>query len=126
MLSLIKSRVMIIDVLRNCKMIIIAQVFSIKSPNILLHALRKRRKKESKTKNRKRMKKIGMNINEKKNIRSFAQLNILHISRAIRFLLDPVTVLLLVTSHTRRVVIKTVLRKMVKINSLSKMTEEEI
>ena len=61
MLSLIKSRVMIIEVLQNCKMTIIAQVFSIKSPNILLHALRKRNKKTEK-----KNQKIGMNINEKK------------------------------------------------------------
>ena len=67
MLSLIKSRVMIIDVLQNYKMMIIAQVFSIKPPNILLHALRKRRKKEPKTKKKpEKNEKIGMNINEKK------------------------------------------------------------
>ena len=67
MLSLIMSRVMIIDVLQTCKMIIIAQVFSIKSPNILLHALRKRRKKVKDIKTEKKNeKKIGMNINEKK------------------------------------------------------------
>ena len=67
MLSLIKSRLMIIDVLQNCKIMIIAKVFSIKSPNILLHALRKRRKKESKTKRQKKKnEKIGMNRNEKK------------------------------------------------------------
>ena len=76
MLSLIKSLVMIIDVLQNCKMMIIAYVFSIKTPNILLHALRKRRKKEPKTKRQKRKNdKIGIYRNEKrkKNIRSFAQ-----------------------------------------------------
>ena len=65
--ALIKSRVMIIDVLQNCKMMIIAQVFSIKSPNILLHALRKKKKKRVKDKKtEKRMKTIGMNRNEKK------------------------------------------------------------
>ena len=63
MLSLIKSRVMVIDVLQNCKMMILAQVFSIKTPNNLLHASRK---KESKTKRQKRKnEKIGMNRNEK-------------------------------------------------------------
>ena len=72
-----------------------------------------------------------MNINEKKNIRSFAQLNILHISRAIRCFIRPCDCptsidLFTATSHTRRVVIKNILRKMVKINSLSKMTEEVI
>ena len=115
--SLIKSRVMIIDVLQNCKMIIIAQVFSIKSPNILLHALRKRRKKRVKDKKteKKNEKKIGMNINEK-NIRLFAQLNILHISRAIRSFIRPCDCPTSIdwftaTSHTRRVVIKNVLSK---------------
>ena len=68
MLSLIKSRVMIIDVLQNCKMMIIAQVFSIKTPNILLHASRKKRriKKSQRQKDRKeRMKKKGMKRKEK-------------------------------------------------------------
>ena len=112
MLSLIKTRVMIIDVLQNCKMMIIAQVCSIKSPNILLHALRKRRKKRVKDKKteKKRMKKIGMNINGKKN-RSFAQLNILHIYRAIRSFIRPCDCPTSIdwftaTSHARRVVIK--------------------
>ena len=118
MISLIKSRVMIIDVLQNCTMMIIAQVFSIKSPNILLQALRKRRKKEAKTKDRKKNEKIGMNRNEK-NIRSFAQLNILHIPRAIISFIRPCDCPTSIdwftaTSHTRRVVIKNVLRKMVK------------
>ena len=116
MLSLIKSRVMIIDVLQNCKMMIIAQVFSIKSPNILLHALRKKKVKDKKTE--KKNEKIGMNINEK-NIRSFAQLSFLHISRAIRSFIRtcdcPTSIdWFTATSHTRRVVIKNVLRKMVK------------
>ena len=86
MLSLIKSRVMIIDVLQNCKMMIIRQGFSIKTPNILLHASRKKRKKESKTKRQKRKnEKIGMNRNEKGKI--FARY--LHISRAIRSFIRP-------------------------------------
>ena len=55
----------------------------------------------------------------KKNIRSFAQLNILHISRAIRSFIRPCNCPTSIdwftaTSHTRRVVIKNVLRKMVK------------
>ena len=60
---------MIIDVLQNCEMMIIAQVFSIKSPNILLHALRKRRKK---IKDKKTEKRKGMNILNEKQI--FARL----------------------------------------------------
>ena len=78
-----------------------------------------KKKKSKRQKDRKRMKKkIGMNINEKKN-RSFAQLNILHISRAIRSFIRPCDCrtsidLFTATSHTRRLVIRNVLRKMVK------------
>ena len=55
----------------------------------------------------------------KKNIRSFAQLKILHISRAIKSFIRPCDCPTSIdwftaTSHTRCVVIKTVLRKMVK------------
>ena len=55
----------------------------------------------------------------KKKIRSFAQLNILHISRAIRSFIRPSDCPTFIdwftaTSHTRRVVIKNVFRKMVK------------
>ena len=49
-----KSRVMIIDVLQNCKMMIIAQVFSIKTPNILLHASRKKKVKDKKNEKKNR------------------------------------------------------------------------
>ena len=55
----------------------------------------------------------------RKKIRSFAQLNILHISLAIRSFIRPCDCRTSIdwftaTSHTRRVVIKNVLRKMVK------------
>ena len=123
MLSLIKSRVMIIDVLKNCKMMILPQVFSIKTPNILLHASRrqKRKEKESKTKGQKRKnEKIGMNRNEKGKI--FARLLSLTFyifSRAItsftRTYDCPASIdWFTATSHTRRVVIKIVLRKMAR------------
>ena len=56
---------------------------------------------------------------KKKNIRSFAQLNISQIFRAIRFFIRPCDCPTAIdrftaTSHTRHVVIKNVLRKMVK------------
>ena len=54
MLSLIKSRVMIKDVLQNCKMMIIAQVFRYQNTKHPAARFEKKKKKMSKIKRQKR------------------------------------------------------------------------